>query len=139
MQENHLIHLEGTVITDGEKEVIDLTTTGAFYKKNDKFYICYKESSATGFEGSTTTVKIWDTGASITRFGKHHSCLLVEKDTVNICNYPTPAGPILLDISGIELENNLTEKGGNVRFSYTLNTAGVLISENNINIDVKEL
>ena len=52
MQENYLIHIEGVATTDGDSETVDLTTTGAFYKKDDKYYVCYNESAATGFDGS---------------------------------------------------------------------------------------
>ena len=34
MQDNYLIQILGTVVTDGDSETIDLTTTGAFYKKD---------------------------------------------------------------------------------------------------------
>ena len=37
MQDNYLIQILGTVVTDGDEEKIDLTTTGAFYKKEDKY------------------------------------------------------------------------------------------------------
>ena len=49
------------------------------YIKDNKYYVCYDESAATGFDGSKTCVKVWDSGASITRFGRYHSCLMIEK------------------------------------------------------------
>ena len=139
MQENYLIHIEGVAVTDGDSETVDLTTTGSFYKKDDKYYVCYNESAATGFDGSKTCVKVWDNGASITRFGKYHSCLMIEKGITNLCNYDTPAGSLVLDINGVEVESNLTEKGGEIRLAYTLNTSGLLLSENNITMKIKEL
>jgi len=139
MQDNYLIHIEGTATADGESETVDLTTTGSFYKKDDKYYVCYDESAATGFEGSKTCVKVWDSGASITRFGRYKSCLMIEKGITNLCNYDTPAGALVLDINGVEVESNLGEKGGEIRLAYTLNSSGLLISENNIKMKIKEL
>lgn len=139
MKENVLINLHSSIVTDGETESVDLTTTGSFYEKDGKYYVCYKESAATGFEGSTTTVKVWDNGASIMRFGKHRSCLMIEKGITNLCNYDTPAGSIVLDINGVDINNSLTEKGGDVNLAYTLNSGGLLISENNITLNIKEL
>lgn len=139
MQENYLIHIEGTAVTDGEPETVDLTTTGAFYKKDDKYYVCYNESAATGFDGSKTCVKLWDSGASITRFGRYKSCLMIEKGITNLCNYDTPAGSLVLDINGVEIDSNLTDKGGEVNLEYTLNSGGLLISENKLTMNIKEL
>ena len=139
MKENYLIQILGTVVTDGDEEKIDLTTTGAFYKKEDKYYVCYDESAATGFDGSKTCVKVWDKGASITRFGRYKSCLMIEKGITNLCNYDTPAGSLVLDINGVEIDNNLTEKGGEVNLEYTLNSGGLLISENKLTMNIKEL
>ena len=139
MQENYLIHIEGVAVTDGEPETVDLTTTGSFYIKDNKYYVCYDESAATVFDGSKTCVKVWDSGASITRFGRYRSCLMIEKGITNLCNYDTPAGSLVLDINGVEVESNLTEKGGQIRLAYTLNSSGILISENNITMNIKEL
>lgn len=139
MKENVLIHIEGTIVTDDDKEIVDLTTTGSFYKKNDKYYICYDESGATGFEGSSTTVKVWDKGASITRYGKYRSCLIIEEGATNICNYDTPAGSIILDINGIEITSALHPNGGSLNLAYSLNGSGMLISDNTININVREM
>ena len=139
MQENYLIHIEGVAVTDGEPETVDLTTTGSFYIKDNKYYVCYDESAATGYDGSKTCVKVWDSGASITRFGRYKSCLMIEKGITNLCNYDTPAGSLVLDINGVEVESNLTEKGGQIRLAYTLNSSGILISENNITMNIKEL
>ncbi|MBQ7284078.1 MAG: DUF1934 domain-containing protein [Oscillospiraceae bacterium] len=139
MQENYLISIHGSIVTDGEPETVDLTTTGAFYKKDDKYYVCYNESAATGFDGSKTCVKVWDNGASITRFGKYHSCLMIEKGITNLCNYDTPAGSLVLDINGVEIDSQLSEKGGDINLAYTLNSGGLLISENSIKMNIKEL
>ncbi len=139
MKENYLINLHSSIITDGESENIDLTTTGSYYIKDGKYYICYRESEATGFDGSMTTVKVWNGGASITRYGKHHSCLMIEKGITNLCNYNTPAGSIVLDINGVEIESKLDENGGDINLAYTLNSGGLLISENSITMNIKEL
>ena len=47
MQENYLIHIEGVATTDGDSETVDLTTTGAFYKKDDKYgYLKFNEKTS---------------------------------------------------------------------------------------------
>ncbi len=140
MRENYLITIEGFMDLGDDTDSVSLTTTGAFYKKNNKFYIIYKETEATGFRGCTTTIKAWDGGVSMTRLGQGaNSNLIIEKDTINLCNYQTVAGPIMLDINGVDIVNNLQDNGGRLTFEYSLSSNGMLISDNKVNVTVKEI
>ncbi len=139
MKENALINIKSLITTDGEEETVDLITTGSFYEKNGKYYIVYKESEATGFEGYTTTMKAWKNGVSITRYGERPSTLVIEKGAANLCNYPTQFGNIVLDINGIGIDNKLNTHGGDLEFEYSLNTNGMLVSENYITVNIKEI
>lgn len=140
MKENYLITIQGFMDVDGDADNVSLTTVGSFYRKNGKYYICYKETEVTGYAGCTSTLKVWDNGVSLTRFGKDtNSNLIIEKGAVNLCNYQTVAGPILLDINGIDISNNLTDDGGEISFKYSISSNGMLISENKVNVKVKEI
>ena len=140
MQENYLITIEGTVAYGDDTDTVSLTTVGSFHKKGDKYYISYKESEATGFEGGTTTLKAWGDTVSMMRFkGGLTSNMTIEKGAVNICSYPTPMGPIIMDIHGVDMNNGLTASGGQLSISYSLNSGGMLISDNTVNVTVKEI
>ena len=140
MKENYLITIEGNITMDGDTDSVSLTTLGSYQMKNGKYYIVYKETEATGFAGCTTTLKAWDDGVSMTRFGDEGSSnLLIEKGAINLCNYQTMAGPIMLDINGIDIINNLGEHGGQLTFEYSLNAGGMLVSDNKVNVIVKEI
>ncbi|MBR5806437.1 MAG: DUF1934 domain-containing protein [Oscillospiraceae bacterium] len=140
MKENYLITIEGNITMDGDTDSVSLTTLGSYQMKNGKYYIVYKETEATGFAGCTTTLKAWDDGVSMTRFGGEGSSnLLIEKGAINLCNYQTMAGPIMLDINGIDIINNLGEHGGQLTFEYSLNAGGMLVSDNKVNVIVKEI
>ena len=140
MKENYLITIEGFITADGDTDNVSLTTLGSYQMKNGKHYIVYKETEATGYAGCTTTLKAWDGGVSMTRFGNGtNSTLVIEKGAITLCNYQTVAGPIMLDINGIDIANNLTDNGGNLTFEYSLNAGGMLISENKVNVIVKEI
>ena len=112
IKEDYMITVDSVYDGGGETDSMSLTTVGSYYIKNGKQYICYRESEAPGFEGHTTTIKASDTGVSIKRFGKNGSLMVIEKGAINVCNYKTPAGEVLLDIGGVEIENNLDENGG---------------------------
>ncbi len=140
MKENAIITIKSQILTDEEKDVIDITTTGNFYSKDNEYFISYQESEATGFEGYTTTMSArGNSGVSITRAGEFSSTLLIEKNSVNICNYPSKYGHIVLDINGININNSLNEKGGHLEFEYSLNTSGMLLSENKVSVNIKEI
>ena len=140
MKENYLITIEGNITMDGDTDSVTLTTLGSYQMKNGKYYIVYKETEATGFAGCTTTLKAWDDGVSMTRFGDEGSSnLLIEKGAINLCNYQTMAGPIMLDINGIDIINDLGEHGGQLTFEYSLNAGGMLVSDNKVNVIVKEI
>ena len=140
MKENYLITIEGFITADGDTDNVSLTTLGSYQMKNGKHYIVYKETEATGYAGCTTTLKAWDGGVSMTRFGNGtNTTLVIEKGAINLCNYQTVAGPVMLDINGIDIANNLTDNGGNLTFEYSLNAGGMLISENKVNVIVKEI
>ena len=139
IKEDYIITVDSTYTGGGETDSMSLTTVGSYYVKNGKRYICYRESEATGFEGHTTTIKASDSGVSIKRFGKTGSLMIIEKGAVNVCNYKTPMGEVLLDISGVEIENHLDEKGGTLNFKYELSLNGELLSENEIIVTVKEI
>lgn len=140
MKENYLITIDGNIISGDDTDNISLTTVGSFYQRGEKYYICYKESEATGFNGCTTTLKVWDRGVSMLRYGPRiNSNLVIERDAVNICNYETEAGVITLDINGIDIHHNFTQSGGNLTFEYSLNSGGMLISDNKVSVKVKEI
>lgn len=141
MTENALITLESTILADNDIDTVSLTTVGSYYYKNKKHYIIYKESETTGFEGCTTTIKVWDGGISMTRKGGDipDTNLIIEPGSINLCSYQTVAGSLMLDINGIELDNKLTDRGGSLSFGYSISASGMLISENKVNITVKEI
>lgn len=58
MKKDVLITIKGTQKIGNEKDVIEMVTTGRFYRKNQMYYISYEETEATGYEGCRTTLKV---------------------------------------------------------------------------------
>ena len=48
MKKDVLITIKGTQRVGGESDVIEMMTTGRFYRKNKLYYISYEETEATG-------------------------------------------------------------------------------------------
>lgn len=139
MKEDYIINIEGTMEQDGETDTIQLTTRGSFSLRGGKYYICYKETEATGYDGSITTVKVEDEAkVSMLRSGPAHSRLIIERGKRHVCHYESGFGSMSLGVAADEIENNLTPKGGQLLFSYTLDTGQEQISHNQVKIKVQE-
>lgn len=142
MDEKYLITIKGTMEQGGHQETVELMTHGGFVKRDGNFFIMYRETEATGYEGCTTTVKVAEDArkVSMLRFGKVPSQLIVEKGTRHLCHYETGYGAVSLGVAADVIEHELTDHGGRLKFSYTLDSgAESFISRNLVDITVDPL
>ncbi len=117
-----MIYLKTLQSADGEEltDEIELQTKGTFAQKNGKFYIVYEESELTGFEDTTTTIKVSGDAVSMTRKGKYNSRMEFRLGEKCLCSYNTPFGVIPVGVNPISVENNLSDEGGNLAIEYIL-------------------
>ena len=139
MKKDVLITITDVQDIDGDLETIQLTTSGKFYKRGDVWYLAYEETEATGFEGCTTTLKIEPSQkVTITRFGKaSRSQLVVEPGIRHQCYYDTGFGDMMVGIMGSRFDSHLTEEGGEVSFTYSLDINTSLASYNSVTVSVQ--
>ena len=57
-------HVKEPVEQEEKEEFVELMTRGQFVQKGGSYYITYKETEATGYEGCTTTLKLPPTAAA---------------------------------------------------------------------------
>ena len=142
MEENYLITIKGTMEQDGERESVELMTRGKFVRRGSSYFIAYEETEATGYAGCTTTVKATADAREVvmTRFGKVPSQLVIEKGVRHVCHYETGFGSVSLGVAADVIELDLTDAGGRLQFSYTLDSGGEnFISRNLVDITVAPL
>lgn len=140
MKENYLIKVVGTQLADGEENSVELTTRGTFARRGKNYYICYKETAASGFEGCTTIVKLDDAGrVSMTRQGPQHSELIIDPTQRHLCHYDTGHGSLTLGIAADQIIADLTDEGGELQFSYDLDVNCSVFSRNKVKISVREV
>ena len=142
MEENYLITIKGTMEQDGERESVELMTRGKFVRRGSSYFIAYEETEATGYAGCTTTVKATADAREVvmTRVGKVPSQLVIEKGVRHICHYETGFGSVSLGVAADVIELDLTDAGGRLQFSYTLDSGGEnFISRNLVDITVAPL
>jgi uncharacterized beta-barrel protein YwiB (DUF1934 family) len=140
MGKDVLISIKGTVIAEGAApDIIELITAGRYYNKNGSFYISYKESENTGFDGVTTTLKVeGDNCVTLTRSGPSSSRLVLEKGRRQLCHYETGFGQLMVGVSGCRIQSQLDEGGGELTFNYTLDINSSLVSQNEVYISIRE-
>ena len=139
MKNNYLINIEGQIEADGEKDTVSLMTRGNFTTNGGKYFISYEETEATGYGGNITTVKV-EKGDKISmlRHGTMPSSIVIEPGRRHVCHYDTGYGVMSLGVSADEVDNRLTKDGGNLTFSYTLDSGNASISRNTVKITVQE-
>ena len=142
MNEDFLIRIDGRMEQAGETDSVELMTRGSFVRRGGSFFITYKESEATGYAGCTTTVKVAENAqkVSMLRFGPAASQLIIEKGTRHLCHYETGYGSMTLGVAADEIESQLSDEGGRVKFSYTLDAdQDTVLSRNLVTITVKRV
>lgn len=139
MKENYLIEIEGKIDQKGDVDTIHLMTRGSFTRRNGKYFISYRESEATGYEGNITTLKVESADkVSMLRQGNMPSQLVIERGRRHVCHYDSAYGALSLGVAADEIENALGEHGGSLTFSYVLDTGDAHLSHNEVKIRVQE-
>ena len=102
MESEYMIQIRGIQnFHNGDKpDVVELCSLGKFVKKGTSYYISYEETEATGFGGTTTTLKI-ETPPRVTmmRSTGKQTHLIIEKDKRHLCQYDTGAGCLMVGVS----------------------------------------
>ena len=133
------INIRSAQVMDDESDEMELNTLGRFYEKDGFYYLSYDETESTGFEGHNTVLKFGkNPKATMTRFGKAHSQLVIELDECNSCEYNTEFGSMLIDVRGKKYELELDEQKGKLFLAYTLDLGGGIKSYNEIELTWKE-
>lgn len=139
MKKDVFITIRGIQKVDDEKDTTELFTQGNFYRKNNNYYISYDESGATGFQGSTTTLKVeGNDKVTMIRSGSTRSHLIVQNGERNIGHYGTSEGHLAIGVYAKQIRSDLNEHGGDLFFSYNLDINSSLISENEVYINIKD-
>ncbi len=140
MQKEYIITVTGTQSVDGEKDKIEVITTGDYVLKNGHRYIKYKEyDSENPNIHLDTVVKVEsDNKVSIIRMGEYSSRLILENGVRHQCHYNTIMGELMMGVYTSEIHNSLTDNGGHLTVKYQLDFYADLVSDNEIHINVKE-
>lgn len=135
---NVMLKIEGMQKSmDGEENVIELTTEGKLYEKENAMYLVYDETELSGMDGSTTTVKLSRDKISMKRFGVSNSEMIFEKGKRYVANYNTPYGNFDMEVLTMDMEFNINDASkGDVFIEYHLSLKGLMETQNTLSIRI---
>ncbi|MCI1269192.1 MAG: DUF1934 domain-containing protein [Ruminococcus sp.] len=138
MKNNVKLLLKSIQWQDDEKTETELMTDAWYEKIDDTFRIIYEDTSATGFEGSVTTIEIeGNNNAAVVRTGAVNSALSLEIGTKHYCHYDTPFGDMQIGVFTQSIDNKISECG-KLHMKYTLDINSAYLSDNEIILEIKE-
>ena len=134
-----IISIKGIQNAENSDDNIEFITNGQYVFKDGCYYISYKESQMTGMNGTNTTVKVdGEHCVTITRGGKYKTQLILEKGERHLCPYNTDYGSMMMGVSTGDITSSLKSEGGSIYVKYTLEVNHALLSENSVEISVRE-
>ena len=138
-KKKYLISIVGEQILDGESDKVEVLTTGNYLMKKDHCYIGYKEYEENNpNDYSDNLIKVENEIVTISRKGSTRSQLMLEKGKRHQCVYQTPMGDLMIGVYTKSMKSTLTEKGGTLEVSYTLDFNTDLVSENRFKVTTVE-
>ena len=141
MDNNALITLIGKHTVDGEEDSFELTTAGKYKKQNGRYFVSYEGSEITGYDNTTTTLKIKDDYVSMIRFGKKmgSSQMIFEENKQYTGIYRTPHGNMTVDVFTNEMSVDMTDDGGEVNLDYYVQLNSCQPVRNNLTVKIRKV
>ena len=141
MENNALITLIGKNTVDGEVDSFELTTQGKYMKQNGKYFVSYEGSEITGYENTTTTLKIQENLVSMIRFGKEmgSSQMIFEENKQYTGVYRTPHGNMSVDVFTNEMSVEVDDDGGEVELDYFVQLNSCQPVRNNLRVKIRKV
>lgn len=100
---------------------MELVTEGSLYCKEEAWFLRYKESEATGLEGTTTTIRVDDPRTvSLIRTGATHMRVTFVEGRRHVTRMELPYGVLDVDIYTNAVRAGLSDQGGEVHLGYSV-------------------
>ena len=122
----------------GKAEEVVLETPGVYGEDEDCRYLTYEETSLSGMEGTTTTIRMYGDHVTLSRQGSFLQETEYRPSTVAKSEYITPAGPVEITVSSKEITDTVRGGKGRLRLVYDIEMKGLFSHLNEIIIDVRE-
>ena len=134
MAKDVLVSVKGTQFIDGEKDSVEVITSGAWYEKNGKQYLLYEETYE-GMQVTTkNTVKITPEIVEVTKKGAISSRMVYELGKQHMSDYTTPMGLIVLGITTKDIFVEADQDKLHLELKYAMEMNGQFVSDSILEI-----
>lgn len=141
MTKDVLISISGlhySVDEENGAEPLEVITPASYYFKNGKHYVLYDEV-VEGIPGTIkNTIKITgDRLFEINKSGIASTRMVFEKDRINMTNYKTPFGDMMVGIHTKDMRVDVQEENIDVHINYALDVNNEPLSECEIKVNIR--
>ena len=128
------------IVEEDENEPIQVITPATYYFKNNKHYVIYDEV-VEGIPGFIRNkVRIAESGKlEIVKSGLSNTHMVFEKDKMNITQYDTPYGELLVGTHTKDMQVDVTDRNIDVHVNYALDVNNEPVADCNIVMNIKAL
>ena len=103
-------------------------------------YIIKYDEHEGDFAGTTTKIFVIEPNSvHLSRGGSYGLDLVLEKGKRHSCAYDTPYGRLQMGVYAKKIDSKMTSDGGNLKFAYSLDIGGGEVSDNELEVTVKEV
>ena len=137
MTKDVLISVKGLQFgNDVDEDMVEIITSGSYYKKNNKHYLMYDEITE-GVEGATKNVVKFDGSTlDLTKSGVTNVHMIFEQNKKNITNYMTPYGNIMIGIDAQKVDVAETDESIRINIDYALEVNYEFLADCKIKMDI---
>lgn len=136
MAKDVLVSVKGTQVIDGERDSIEVITSGTWYEKNGKQYIMYEETYEEMQATTKNIVKISPELVEVTKKGAITSKMVYEQGKQHMSNYMTPMGLIVLGITTKDIFVEASEDSLHLEIQYAMEMNGQFVCESVLEMNV---
>ncbi len=123
-KKNAKIHICNIQTAAGDKDKVELTVEGAFYQKENGFYLLYREPDPETGTGDSVMLKAADGVVVMKRTGTVSSEMRFETGKKNTCHYRMPYGTMEIGLVCRKADIGLSAQGGRIELEYILQIGG---------------
>lgn len=132
------LHYDSFPGEEDENEPIEVITPATYYLKNGKHYVVYDEM----VEGMPGTIQnkiriAGDNLLEIKKSGLANTRMVFEKDKINMTQYETPYGELMIGIFTKNMLVDVTEKNIDVRVNYELDINSEKVADCDIKMNIR--
>ncbi len=125
---------------EDDGEPIEVVTPADYYLKDGKHYVLYEEP-VEGMSGSIKNkIRFTEDGKlEVMRSGLTRSHLIFEKDRINMSQYQTPYGEMMVGVYTTDMQVDVRDEDIDVSVAYALDINSEKVADCNIKMHIKAI